>query len=280
MSNIRLFTYSDEYKQVSWRDRRKDDYYKIKRVDCIDTVKKFKVKYTRLQNKEFASDLDKWDCSTCGAKFYFDDELIFEIELSGNCLVLYGDGETFENTFYTSNEGKIKIYNMKQEFIRETTIGHSTQKVLMKVNDKYMISNTSCPMTHDNTLGLINMKEFFNTDQEFLERPYDNARIGLPTDGDEDYLPIIATKEGFVLYNPVTKTVVDDVLKYEDVDDFDFYIGEYESKHESLIQAILQTSQPLNIDEDKLREQMDNISVVNKSGSAFISISDVTKSGE
>lgn len=284
MSELRLFTYSDLYKQVQYSDRRNNDYYKINNVNYIDIIKNFKVEYTRLESKEFAYSNDKWDYSNCTAKFYFNDKLIFEKELSGNCLVLYGDGETFENTFYTNNnKNSIEIYDMNNKLIRETTIGHSTAKFLKKINNKYMLSNTSCPMTHDNTLGLINMEEFFNPEPEFhtnYKRPYDNSRIGLPTESYDEYVPIIATNEGFVLYNPIKKEIVKDVLKYEDVDDFDFYIGEYENKQESLIQTILSSSVALNIDENKLREKMSNISVVNKNGSSFINISDVQKSSQ
>ena len=43
-----------------------------------------------------------------------------------------------------------------------------------------------------------------------------------------------------------------------------FILGEYESKNESIIQTIIQSSLGINIDEDKLITQFDNISIVNK----------------
>lgn len=205
---IRLF---DECIDESW-------------VNCVDRVGEFRVEFQRFTNGIFG-DHGKFDSSSNVAKFYQNDQLLFEKKLSGNMLVLYGDGKTLEKTYYTSHQnGKIHIYNLKNKLIRETTIGFDAQKELRKVNDHYMISNTSEPCTHTNSLGFIDMRVFFDpTAHDVCTKPYDNSRIGLSTD--YGLVPTVTTSDGFVIKNYDDYTQEYPILPYDQVSEFDFNQG-------------------------------------------------------
>lgn len=104
---------------------------------------------------------------------------------------------------------------MNDEFVRSACIGYDWQAGLRKVNDKYMLSTTLDMFVHDVSLGLIDMKKFFDpTCHEEELAPYDNARFGLPTNRSTIY-PTIATETGFELNDG-------NFVLYEDVEEYDF----------------------------------------------------------
>ena len=194
----------------------------IVKCDCVDVVGCFKVEYTRLSNGIFG-DQAKFDESTTNAKFYQNDVLLFEKSVSGNTLILYGDGQTLEKTYYCtrSDHYHIGIYNLKNELIYTTSVGWDCQKELRKINNKYMISNTSEPCTHSLSLGLLDMEVFFNPDAHNEKTAfYNNARIGFTTD--YGIVPVKATPNGFVIKHCDDWTKEYPILPYENVKEFNF----------------------------------------------------------
>lgn len=138
-------------------------------------------------------------------------------------LILYGDGETLEKTYYTICNKNIQIYNLRNELVRETTVGYNIQKELRKVNSKYMLSNTIDPYCsgYDPSLGLIDMTIFFDPEKHSTKTAYyDNSRIGFAVN--YGIVPVIATKDGFVLKNFNDFEKEYPILPYENVDNFDF----------------------------------------------------------
>jgi len=96
--------------------------------DCIDVVGCFKVKYKRYTCGVFGVH-GRVDHSDNEAEFYQDDNLLFKRTLRGNMFVLYGDGKTLENTYYTYGTHKdVTVYNLKNEVIYVTSIGFDCQK--------------------------------------------------------------------------------------------------------------------------------------------------------
>lgn len=227
-ASFKLFTY-----KYAEKDTPKSDYQLIK---CIDKVGKFRVEYYRNTNGYFGSH-NRLSCGTTEiAKFYQNDDLLFEKKVVGDLIILYGDGETLEKTYYTTDYTTdceddfdykdIIIRNLKNDIIRKTRIGCEMPTELRKVNDRYMLSSTHYPYTAggcQNSLGYIDMDIFFNESKSLhdtLTKPYDNARMGItPDDG---LVPIEATAEGFIVRNLDDLESKSIILSYDKAFDFNF----------------------------------------------------------
>ena len=187
----------------------------LESIPTQDIVGDFRVEYSRYESDFFGS-LGKFDESTCTAKFWKGDDLLFVKDISGNLFILYGDGKTLEGTYYTTSDSSrfgVDIFNLNNELIRNTSIGCLIPKALKKVNDKYMVCNSSEPCTHSEFLGLIDMSLFFGP-------LYDNSHICINVD--DDILPVETTPKGFIIKNIKRLDVEYPILPYEDVATFDF----------------------------------------------------------
>lgn len=150
--------------------------------------------------------------------FKENGEKIFEMN-SGSTpsIILYGDGMTREETRFCI--GNVSIYDMNQKLIRTTCIGADSHHDIQRVNEKFAISNSIEVCTWSNFFGVIDLELFFSqTGEEEPIRAYDNARIHVPLYGDDRIYATCADEEGFILNNG-------HLLKYEDVDDYDFSNG-------------------------------------------------------
>ena len=151
--------------------------------------------------------------------FKENENIIFEMN-SGSTpsIILYGDGITREGTRFCI--GSISIYDMNQKLIRTACIGSDSHHDIQRVNDKYAISNSIEVCSRCNFFGMIDLELFFNqTGKEEQIRAYDNARIHVPLHSDDRIYATCADEDGFVLNNG-------NVLRYEDVEDYDFSNGE------------------------------------------------------
>jgi hypothetical protein len=233
MKLLTMLTYANKINRIKYPDLEWKQYREINKqygnteishVVTEDVVGDFRVEYSRYEN-DFFGCLGKFDDSSCNAKFWKGDKLLFQKEISGNTMVLYGDGKTLEGTYYTtigSSGYNIDIYNLDNVSIRTTSIGYMIPKALKKINDKYMVCNTSEPCTHCELLGLIDMSLFFDPlyHSDYI-RPYDNSRIGIDVEG--DIIPVEATPAGFIIKNIQKPYLEYPILPYEDLENFDFY---------------------------------------------------------
>ena len=213
-----------QYKELTKELTKEYGNTELTHVDTVDVVGDFRVEYSRYENDFFGS-LGKFDDSMCNAKFWKGDKLLFQKEILGNTMVLYGDGKTLQGTYYTtidSSRHGIDIYNLDNVLIRTTSIGYMIPKAIKKINDKYMVCNTSEPCTHCELLGLIDMSLFFDPlyHSDYI-RPYDNSRIGIDVEG--DIIPVEATPAGFIIKNIKNPDLEYPILPYEDLENFDFY---------------------------------------------------------
>ena len=236
MKLLTMLTYVNKINRIKYPDLEWKQYKELTKeygntelthVDNVDVVGDFRVEYSRYEN-DFFGCLGKFDDSSCNAKFWKGDKLLFQKEISGNTMVLYGDGKTLEGTYYTTIDSSgydIHIYNLDNVSIRTTSIGYMIPKALKKINDKYMVCNTSEPCTHCQLLGLIDMSLFFDPlyHSDYI-RPYDNSRIGIDVEG--DIIPVEATPAGFIIKNIQKPHLEYPILPYADLENFDFYPDE------------------------------------------------------
>lgn len=164
--------------------------------------------------------------------FYKNNEVIFTNESSSmkSCLILYGDGVTEENTFYLYNQmGKIKIHNMKNEYIKNPTLGPDMIVSIKQINDKYAIAIYEEMCTCDRFTGLINLDILFTENKDSSKiRYYDNSRLYIPI-YDKDpllkYKPLYCNENGLIVKNLFTNKILDSPINFDDIFNelFDFY---------------------------------------------------------
>ena len=139
------------------------------------------------------------------------------------CVVFYGDGTTPENTFVSISVSGLSIYDLTGKLIRKTFYHLEGLYDMKKVNDSYaVVYAINC--FHHSTFGLVSLEGFFSTDMErhVPNYPYDNFRFPLPIEDDSGIIPIIATPTGFRLRDK-DNSEYNGFVKYEDVEEFDFY---------------------------------------------------------
>jgi hypothetical protein len=198
--------------------------------------------------------------------FYKNDNIIFTKKYTkvNSCMILYGDGETDENTFFLVNENNdLKIYNMKNEFIKSVILGPDTILCIKKINHKYAISIYEM-RTGDRFTGLINLDILFvnnnnNTEEEKIN-PYDNSRIHIPIcdeqlENDINYMPVACNSDGFIIKNVNKKELIPNIISFDDVYNyvFDFY---EENVYDKQMEDITNTLNKHNINITK--EQLSN----------------------
>ena len=180
-------------------------------------------------------------------------------------MILYGDGETDENTFFLVNENNdLKIYNMKNEFIKSVILGPDTILCIKKINHKYAISIYEM-RTHDRFTGLINLDILFvNNNNEEKINPYDNSRIHIPIcdeqlENDINYIPVACNSEGFIIKDVNKKELIPNIISFDDVFNnvFDFYEENSYDKQMENITNIL-NKHNINITKEQLSDYIDD----------------------
>lgn len=207
-------------------------------IKCIDISGKYKVAYTRTSN--VFGNHGKFDRSETNAVFYENDKILFEKTVSGNTLILYGDGKTLEKTYYASRVGYyIDIYNLKNELIRQTLIGPFSQIEFRKAGPKYAFTCTIEPCSWSKTLGIVDLDLFFNRGAHSEElRPYDNSRTAF--DVDYGTVPIEVKPDGFILKKYDNWDTEIPLLKWENVENYNYDDEEGEEEKKNELQTALQ----------------------------------------
>lgn len=114
-------------------------------------------------------------------------------------------------------KGHQSYYDFNQKLIRNTQIGSDSHHDIQRINTKYAISDSIDVCTWYNFFGIIDLDLFFSqTGDEEYSRPYDNARIHVPIDGDNKIYVTCADIDGLILNNGK-------IIRYEDTEDYDFF---------------------------------------------------------
>lgn len=202
------------------------EYWEEAVDECVD----FKVEFKRSTRKYFG-EYGKFYESACVGKFYQNDVLIFERMISGNNIVLYGDGKNRNKTYFTTcEENNIVVYDLNQEKIKKMDLafcGFLSQQGLRKVNADYMISNTLEYCTHVKFVDFIEMREFFNPEIEECKRICLISSQDIEqAEDDEDLIssifPVEVTPEGFIIQDILCPEKELPILHYDKVMNFKF----------------------------------------------------------
>lgn len=166
--------------------------------------------------------------------FYEDGILIKELPQTfmNPCLILGGDGQTRKGTKFTLLAKKevnsynfdsnyfVEIYNFEFELIRQTLRGLPLESLFDTDEDYFLtIADVSVNDPYESPhLGIVKKSDFFNDDGSHpITEPYDNHRVGLPTNGYSGMLfPVKVSKKKMTLSNDLE-------LNYSDVMNFDFH---------------------------------------------------------
>jgi hypothetical protein len=167
-------------------------------------------------------------------QFFEDDVLIKELDqlFENPCIILGGNGQTRKETKFTlltwnylscnrehvENNQWIEVYDFEFNLIRKTL--YLPLEDLFETNHDYFltIADIFVNDAHESPhLGIVKKSDFFADDgNQKRVFPYDNSRVGLPTDdfGDSLY-PAKVTKDKMILNNGQE-------LNYDAVEKFDF----------------------------------------------------------
>lgn len=166
----------------------------------------------------FDSNIGKFGSGTV-VTFKENGEKLFE--LNSGCapsIILHGDGKTREGTRFCI--GGVTIYDFNQKLIRETQIGADSHHDIQRVNELYAISNSIEVCSWCNFFGIVDLDLFFKQEgNEEPTRPYDNARIHVPLNGDDKIYVTCADEDVLILSNGHR-------LKYKEAEDYDFSNGD------------------------------------------------------
>ena len=199
------------YPMITWRVKvmnEEEDFYErkeIEKIDCKDKVGRFWVEYQRKTNGYFGMDgYGKGDDSKCIATFYEKGEPLMTKEVSGNMLILFGDGKNKDKTYYTLynyDDGNIHIYDLNDKFIRKTVLGWGAHLGLRKVGKKNAIAAYMTPCNHWYGLAFVDLKVLFDPTQSEPEKGhYDMSRNGICSSVDfkfeHKYVPVQAGPDG------------------------------------------------------------------------------------
>lgn len=167
----------------------------------------FSIKYTRLEEmppfNSFGLYSWKYSHGPIEAHFYFEDTLLFtKCFTNSPSMVMYGDGKTKENTFFTFNEKlKLNVYNMMNEFIVTKIDNESCYYFteFARVNDKFALLISQEPCTYDPLTYLVDLDLFFSN--EHIEK----SRVHVPLSDESGEIitlqPVVANDEGFIVMN-------------------------------------------------------------------------------
>jgi len=213
--------------------------------------------------------------------FFKGEELIFSRETAMKAmLIMYGDGETENNTFFVVNDNfKLSIYNMKNELVREPFLCSEFPIALKKVSDKYAIC-IGDDMCGSKQGSLINLDMFFGFLNDGESRAYDDSREPIYMNwnyftykedykGSVVYMPVYAKPEGFIVMNLYTKEILPTPVSYDDAffQKFDFYDDEKYKKELQNSLDIIKTVCGVDIDANTLTTL-----VLNNGGSLSIPV--------
>jgi hypothetical protein len=153
---------------------------------------------------------------------YEDDILIDSENISHEpCheIIIGGDGLTRETTYYLSPPMSRAtcggIYDLNHKFIRDVCDAGDSWYCTFRMNDNYYITMGYDMCTHHIYLGVSDIRILFDMSKhQTQECPYENARIGLPTDWyGGDYYPVEATEEGIIV-----EKIIEDPTNTIDID--------------------------------------------------------------
>ena len=177
------------------------------------------------------------------AHFYVNNKLLFTRTYLPHSpsIIIYGDGENVESTYFTMVEKKdyfheLSIFNFNNSKLRTPCFGPDGFCELKQINDNYALSTTNeMFMSYTAYTGLIDLNILFNNPNNVEKRPYDNSRQHIPLeidlwDGGNSLSTLIATKDGFIVYDMRNNHILPNIIPYEkafgydeDNDWFDFY---------------------------------------------------------
>ena len=304
MENTWYFDLSHLWKDLGWNSDKiyiedLEDAFPIESKDFTKTLGKFRVEYKNYNHHKYllyrpypkTSSDDKLRYNhklssnkNAKIKFYEDDVLIKELDqmYENPCIILDGDGQTRKGTKFTllnddtispshyCEPQVIEVYNFEFELIRRTL--PLPMEDLFETNHDYFltIADIMGNDAHEHPhLGIVKRSEFFADDgNQKKVKPYDNARVGLPTDGCGGVIyPVKLTKDKMILSNGKE-------LDYSEVMDFDF------DPEDGYITAVKNALNMVGISSDAV-EKMKNDPAINeqlvKTGVACVSLENFKK---
>ena len=155
-------------------------------------------------------------------------------------VIIGGDGLTRETTYILQTpicrDTVGNICNLNSEVVQTIHEAGDTWYITHRVNDNYYISMGYDMCTHHIYIGVCDIKLLFKIDDTDLTRPYNNARVGIPTDNynTTSYFPAEATADGLIVHrlipNPTETMIIkgnwkdfDEFLRKQDYEQDSFY---------------------------------------------------------
>jgi hypothetical protein len=245
---------------------------------------KYKAKYnTNNRSPQNSFGLDCWKASVhripTEISFYENDQLLFtKMSVMKPCLIIHclnKEEQTNNNTFYCIRENySINIYDMNNNFIRNTSIGPDCIVDFKRVNQHYAISITEEMCTYDPFTGLINLDIFFNQTAETPQiKAYDNSRtaVCLRSDsqsfGELRYFPLICTETGFVVEDLRTNEILSDIIPYDLVHQGEITFEDNEKESQSM--KMYEMLYKCGFDINKINQE------ITQKGQVYINVKDI-----
>ena len=176
-------------------------------------------------------------------KIYEDDILIDSedgfVHEPCHDIILGGDGLTRETTYVLSpplsrgTEGH--VYDLNSKLIKTVYDAGDAWYVTHRVNDNYYITMGYDMCTHHIYIGICDISILFNMNDTDLNRPYNNARVGIPTDSYnvDSYFAAEVTEEGLIV-NRLIKIPTDTITIKGNYDSFHEFLANQDYEQQNL----------------------------------------------
>ena len=206
---------------------------------------------------------ESWKFKSCGSDvdFYHNDVKIFTVYSSREPIFYTKDNIT---RVLIINGSTISIYNMDGVEIKENIpVGPDCFVDFIKVSNKYAIGLTEEGCTRDPFGCIWDLDTLIFGEETDLEKFYSNHRTPITLTGNCDwcnyknkhvgharYVPIVATPNGFIVWDTLIKKQMENIVTYEDA-----YTGEFEFDP-AYVDPLIYVSQMCGRSVEELEDEM------------------------